>query len=155
MTAYSNFTDQTKIYIYPSSRKFYPQEMEELHSLLQSFITNWTQVQAEYKIVYQRFLVFFIEEDAQITTEMMDTLASFILKLEQKYNIILLDKINVCFKQGEYVQYKDMKKFKTLIKNKSISAKTIVFNNFVQTKEEFENLWEIPISDSYLSHLIK
>ena len=155
LTNYQNLSDEAKVYLYPSSRKFYPNELEELELKIKKFVTNWTDYSSSYKIEYNRFLLFFLEENAVITTDLLDKLASFIFQLEKEYDITLLDKVNVCFKQGEYVQYQEMKRFRELIKKKSISKKTIVFNNFIQTKYDFENEWEVPITNSWLSHLIK
>ncbi|MCD6544374.1 MAG: ABC transporter ATPase, partial [Flavobacteriaceae bacterium] len=80
-------------------------------------------------------------------------LVTFILGLEEKYNISLLDKVNVCFKQGEYIQLKEISDFKKLIKNRGVSKNTIVFNHFVNIKQEYENDWEMPASDSWVSHM--
>lgn len=155
LTNYQNLSKEAKAYIYPSSRKFYPNELEELENKLKVFLKKWTPFSTSFKIPYNRFIVIFLEENAWITTELLDSLANFIFQLETAYNITLLDKINVCFKQGEYIQYQEMKRFRELIKKKSISKKNIIFNNFIQNKYEFENNWEIPISESWLSHLIK
>ena len=155
LTNYQNLSEEAKVYLYPSSRKFYPNELEELESEIKEFTSNWTEFSSSYKIEYNRFLLFFLDENAVITTELLDKLAVFILQLEKEYNVFLLDKVNVCFKQGAYVQYQDMKRFRGMIKSKSVSKKTIVFNNFIQTKFEFENEWEVPITSSWLSHLIK
>jgi len=152
---YQNLSENSKVILYPSSRKFYPNELEELHSKIKNFLTDWTEFSATYKIEYNRFLVFFLEENAVVSTELLDNLALFIFQIEKDYEVTLLDKVNVCFKQGQYVQYQEMKKFRELIKKKSVSNKTIVFNNFIQTKHEFENEWEVLITESWLSHLIK
>ena len=57
--------------------------------------------------------------------------------------------MNVTFKQGEFVAHKDLADFKKLVKNKSVSANTIVFNNLVNTKGEFTHDWEVPLKDSW------
>ncbi len=155
LTNYQNLSEESKVYLYPSSRKFHPNELEELENKLKDFTSNWTDFSATYKIEYNRFLLFFLEENAVVTTELIDKLSSFIFQLEKDYEVTLLDKVNVCFKQGKFVQYQEMKKFRELIKKKSVSKKTIVFNNFIQTKYDFENNWEMSITDSWLSHLIK
>ena len=36
-----------------------------------------------------------------------------------------------------------------MIKNRSISKKTIVFNNLINNKSEFLNNWEVPIEESW------
>ena len=33
-------------------------------------------------------------------------------QMQEKFDVMLLDKMNVCFKQGEFVQYKELKDFK-------------------------------------------
>ncbi|MCF6350246.1 MAG: ABC transporter ATPase [Flavobacteriaceae bacterium] len=157
---YSDLSEEAKVFLYPSSRKFYDNEIEELELQIKEFIANWsdlslgeTTFSASYKIEYNRFILFFISENTIITTALLNKLALFILKLEKEYAITLLDKINVCFKQGRFVQYQEMKRFRKLIKNRSISKKTIVFNNLIKTKYEFENEWEVNVTDSWLSHL--
>ena len=77
------------------------------------------------------------------------------LNLQQEYEVELLDKMNVCFKQGKYVQYKELKDFKKLLKDKALTGKSIVFDNLVTTKEEFENFWEVPISESWYGRFLK
>ena len=153
---YEDLSQEAKAFVYPSSRKFYPQELEVLQTEIKEFLdSNFKDFKVHYKILHNRFIIFFIESDTSIPMELQDKLASFILELEQKYQITLLDKINICFKQGEYVQYQDMKKFRTLLKNRSISKNTIIFNNLIQNKYDFEEHFETPLSESWLSHLVK
>ena len=62
--------------------------------------------------------------------------------------------MNACFKQGEYVQYKDLKEFKKLLKNKAVTAKTIIFDNLITTKLDFDNNWEISIEESWYNRYL-
>ncbi len=155
---FNSLSEEAKVWIYPSSRKFYPQEIDELTQKLQSFVEVWKQDNADFKasfeLKYDRFIVFSAEEDAQLTNADIDQQVAFILQLQQEYEVELLDKMNVCFKQGEFIQYKDVKEFKTLLKKKSVSAKTVVFDNLVQTKGELENYWEVPITESWYNRFL-
>jgi hypothetical protein len=151
---YTSLDQDSKVFLYQSSRKFYKNELEEITTKIKSFL-NELEITVAFKIEYNRFILFFIDPKNTLSTKTIDNLVTFIFELENKYDVTLLDKVNVCFKQGEFVQYQDMKRFRELIKKKSISKKTIVFNNFIQNKYEFENLWEIPITQSWLSHLFK
>lgn len=144
----------SKIWIYQSDRKFYPQEVDEIIMKIEFFISQWEndneQLQASYQLKYDRFLIIAVDTSKTILTmETIDASVSFILGLQNQYKIELLDKLNVCFKQGEFVQYKELKAFQKLIKSRSISAKTIVFNNLINIKEELEYAWEIPITESW------
>ena len=72
-----------------------------------------------------------------------------ILEFEDLFKVSLLDKLNVSYKHGAFVAHKNIEDFKKMAKAKSISKKTIVFNNLVQTKIEYLTNWEIPASDSW------
>lgn len=155
---YRNISDNARAFIYPSSRKFYSQEIELLTQKITDFISDWKQEDAMFKVSYQflysRFIIFLIDENSELTNQDIDKQVAFILQLQQEYEVELLDKMNVCFKQGEFVQYKEIKEFKKLLKNKSVNDKTIVFDNLVQTKYELENYWEVPITESWYNRFL-
>lgn len=156
---YDDLPQNSKVWIYPSSRKFYPTEIEGLEEKIKLFIENWNQdgdnIQAGYQLKYNRFITVFTSGEQAITTAAINDLVAFIINLQQEYEVELLDKMNVCFKQGEHVQYKDLKTFKTLIKGKAVNKKTVVFDNMVTTKDEFEEYWEIPVTESWYKNLFK
>lgn len=155
---YTNISDNARVFIYPCNRKFYPQEIELLTQKITDFIANWKQEDTMFKVSYQflysRFIIFLINESSALTNKDVDKQVAFILQLQQEYEVELLDKMNVCFKQGEFVQYKEIKEFKKLLKNKSVNDKTIVFDNLVQTKYELENYWEVPITESWYNRFL-
>ncbi|MGI9530367.1 ABC transporter ATPase [Lutimonas sp.] len=144
--------DESKVIIYPGSRKFYANELPDLQDKVASFCNNLKGVDLNFEIRYDRFLVFFISDNTPLDLDNHNLLVSFILELEKTYEISLLDKVNVCFKQGPYVQLKEIPDFKLLIKNKGVSKKTIVFDNMITTKLEFKDSWEVPAGESWLSH---
>ena len=78
----------------------------------------------------------------------------FIQEIEEEFQVTLLDKMNVTFKQGEFLAYKSLSDFRKMAKDKAVSANTIVFNNLVENKEEFETHWEVPASDSWHSRFL-
>ena len=70
-------------------------------------------------------------------------------ELEKKFGVDLMDKMNVTFKNGEYLAHKDLAAFRKMAKARSVSDKTIVFNNLVQNVGEYRENWEVPASDSW------
>lgn len=155
---FKELSEEAKVWVYPSSRKFYSQEIDAIHQKLKQFVENWKKedlsFKASYKLVYNRFIVFSSEGNTPLLNEDLDVQVAFILQLQQELKVELLDKMNVCFKQGEFVQYKDLKEFKKLIKNKSVSEKTIVFDNLINSKFDFENYWELPITESWYNRFL-
>lgn len=145
---------ESKVWIYPSNRKFYPKEIEEIRSSVRGFIDKWkkedTSFQASFEFKYDRFIVIAADDsESQLSVGDIDASVAFILELQNRFEVVLLDKLNVCFKQGEFVQYKDLKEFKKLIKQNSVSKKTIIFDNLVSNLEDYSEVWEIPITESW------
>jgi hypothetical protein len=153
---FENLPEESRIWIYPSNRKFSDEEISEIEKELEDFINNWsahgTALEASFTIKYSRFIIIAINQEVhQATGCSIDSSVAFIQSLEQKYNVDLLDKMNVSFKQGEFITYKPLLDFKKLAKDKSVSENTIVFNNLVNTIEEWKENWEVPASESWHS----
>ena len=151
---FENLPDESKIWIYQSNRKFSDEEIIEIEISLKLFIENWsahgTQLEASYQIRYNRFIIIAVNQDVQVPTGCsIDSSVQFIQNLEQKYTVDLLDKMNVTFKQGEFITHKTLLEFKKLAKDKSVSENTIVFNNLVNSIEEMNESWEVPAMDSW------
>jgi hypothetical protein len=157
---FEEIPEDAKVWVYPSSRKFYPNEIEALEEKVKKFVENWkaddVAFKASYKILYNRFIVFTADDIAtELSNADMDAAVSLILNLQETYEVALLDRMNVCFKQGEHVQYKDLKDFKKLLKNKALTGKSIIFDNLVNTKQDFDNYWEIAIEESWYNRFLK
>ncbi len=144
--------DNSKIYIFPANRKLYPQESPVIQERIGKFLKEISAIDLYFEMKYDRFLILIVSHETPLNMEQSDALVNLIQELEKEYKITLLDKVNVCFKQGEYVQLKEMNAFKKLIKSKGVSKKTIVFNNLVTTKSEYDCCWETPAEESWISH---
>ncbi|MCF6297890.1 MAG: ABC transporter ATPase [Flavobacteriaceae bacterium] len=149
---FNTLPETSKIYIYPSNRKFYPNEFPIIEEKIKTLLHEFEASNLFFEIKYNRFILIFISDETPLSMEQNDLLISFIFSLEKEFDISLMDKVNVCFKQGKYVQLKEILDFKKLIKNKGVSKNTIVFNNLIHTKEEFECCWETPAINSWISH---
>jgi len=157
---YNSLPEDSKVWVYPSDRKFYPNEIEGIEVKIKNFIENWEtgneNFKASYQFLYHRFIIFAVDVSSyQLTNEDIDTSVSFILELQETYKVSLLDKMNVCFKQGQFVQYKELKDFKKLLKNKALTGKSIIFDNLVSNKEDLDNHWEMPIEDSWYNRFLR
>lgn len=154
---FNSLSEEARVWVYPCSRKFYPQELDALNEKLKTFVENWKTEETDkvsFQLLYNRFVVFALEDGSTVINTELDAQVGFILELEQAYEVSLLDKMNVCFKQGEFVQYKEVKEFKKLLKNKSVNQKTIVFDHLIQTKFDLENYWEVPITESWYNRFL-
>lgn len=159
LVPYDSLTESAKLWIYPASRKFYKEEVSVVKEKIETFVSLWRKEDEDFKASYQflhdRFIIVLAQDDnGKLVSQDIDQLVGFILNLQTEYDLELLDRMNVCFKQGEFVQYKEIKAFKKMLKSKSVSEKTIVFDNLIQTKEELENFWEVPITESWYNRFL-
>jgi hypothetical protein len=151
---FNSLPPNARVWIYQCNRTFTEAEILGIKQALDDFIAHWTahgkDLKAGYEIKYNRFLILGLDQTAQGATGCsIDASVHFIQQLEKTYDVTLLDKMNVSYKQGEFIAYKPLTDFKKMAKQKAISKKTIVFNNLVATKEEFEAHWEVPAEESW------
>ena len=157
---FNTLPETSRVWIYQSNRSFTESELEEITSKLNVFIESWTahgsDLQSGFEIKYKRFIIIGLNQNLNNATGCsIDASVSFIQQLEQDYNVDLLDKMNVSYKQGEYLAYKTLKDFRKMAKQKAVSKNTIVFNNLVTNIAEYKENWEVPASESWHSRFIK
>ena len=134
----------SRIWIYQSDKKFKGSEIDQIQTKLTQFLKNWTahgdNLKSSFEIKYDRFLVIALnEKSTKASGCSIDACVHFIQQIENEYQVSLLDKMNVAFKQGEYVSYKSIVEFKSLIKNKSVSKNTVVFKTCLCKAISFED----------------
>lgn len=159
LTAFDVLPDSSKIWIFQASRSFTQQEIAEIRQAFDAFIEAWTthgsDLKAGYEIRYNRFIILALDQtETSASGCSIDASVHFIQQLEKKYDVALLDKMNVSYKQGEFIAYKPLNEFKKMAKQKAVSKNTIVFNNLVTNKGEFLEHWEVPASESWHSRFM-
>jgi hypothetical protein len=157
---FETLPEESRVWIYQANRSFTDAEIAEIELQLKVFIENWTahgsDLKSGYNIVYKRFIVIALDQNLNMASGCsIDASVHFIQQLEKQYNVDLMDKMNVSYKQGDYIAHKSLLDFKKMAKDKAISKQTIVFNNLVNNIAEFKENWEVPASESWHSRFIK
>src|ERR1700749_5003601 len=98
------FSEQSRVWIYQSDRELYEDEVKQLHEILNKFAAEWTahnhQLKAKAEIRYNRFLILIVDESqAGASGCSIDKSVNFIKRLEQEFNIILLDRFNLAYRE--------------------------------------------------------
>lgn len=157
---FDELPDTSRVWIYQANRSFTENELNEIAGKLEQFISSWTahgaNLNASYEIRYKRFIIIALDQNINAATGCsIDASVNFIQQLEKDYNVDLLDKMNVSYKQGEHIAYKNLIDFRKMAKEKAVSPSTIVFNNLVNTKAEYIDEWEVPASESWHNRFLK
>lgn len=153
-TDFKNLPEDARVWVYQCNRSFTEEEQKLLHTQLEDYLNQWKvhgkSLLSAFELRYNRFIVIGALPDAHgVGGCSLDSLARFIQDLEVQYGVTLLDRMNVSYRQGEHIAYKNLADFKKMVKDKAVSAQTIVFNNLVNTKMEYEENWEVPLEDSW------
>ena len=153
---FENLPEESKIWIYQSNRKFSDAEFAAIEIDLKLFLESWeahgTVLESSFELRYNRFIILAANQEVQIATGCsIDKSVQFIQNLEKKYDVELLDKMNVTFKLGDHLAHKTLMDFKKMAKDKAVTENTIVFNNLINTIEEYKDSWEVAAMDSWHS----
>jgi hypothetical protein len=158
-TAYKNLPNNSRVWMYQSDRVFTNQEIDLIAIKATAFIELWTRhgdnLKGSFTIKYNQFLVLAVDEGFNnVSGCSIDASVRFVKELENELQIDLMNKLNVSFKDGNNINIVKLADFQKFAKEQRITKETIVFNNMVQTKEEVENNWEIPASESWHNRFI-
>ena len=154
LVPFDSLPDSSRVWIYQANRSFTEDEIQEISNRLDVFIEKWTahgaDLKASYEIKYNRFIVIALDQQLNAASGCsIDASVQFIQQLEKDFNVDLLDKMNVSYKQGEFIAYKSLADFRKMAKQRAVSPNTIVFNNLVNNKAEYLSDWEVPASESW------
>jgi hypothetical protein len=155
----SNFHPDSKVWIYQSSREFSSSELNEIEQLGNSFVSEWAahgaKLKAGFEIRYNRFIIIIADESQAMASGCsIDKSVSLIRHIENTYNLNLLDRMSIAYKSDEQVLTLHLNDFEAQLKSGILSSETIVFNNLVQTLDEFTHQWEIPVKESWHKMLV-
>lgn len=156
LTDFKNLPDDARIWIYQANRKLSDDEVLAIGEQTNKFIEQWTahgaDLKAGFEIRYNRFIIIALDQSlAAASGCSIDASVHFIQQLEKEFDVDLLDKMNVTFYNGDFIAHKTLSDFRAMAKAKSVSPKTVVFNNLVNTKGEYDQLWEVPAAESWHS----
>lgn len=156
----ADFSYDSKVWIYQSNRLFTISEALHIEDILKNFYTNWRshgqQVKGHADLLFGQFIIIMADETATgVSGCSTDGSVRLVKEIEKAFNVTLFDRQLLAFIVKEKVQLIPMSQLNYALENDFINADTIYFNNLVQTKEELENNWLIPIKQSWLVSKIK
>lgn len=156
---FEELPETSRVWIYQSNRSFTTEEEENIVEKTKAFLSHWVAhgqpLHASFELKYHRFLIIALDQQKHPASGCsIDESVHFIQQLEKEFQVDLLDKMNVSYRHGDFIAYKELSDFRKMVKNNSVSAQTIVFNNLVINKYEYETLWEVPLEESWHSRFL-
>ena len=151
----ADFHDQSKVWIYQSSRLFAMSEAFEMEDMLNNFIASWKSHGAPVKgfanLFFGQFIIVMADESATTVGGCStDSSVHLIQAIEKKFNVDLFNRQNLAFIVKEKIQLLPFSQLEYAVANNFINADTLYFNNTVLTKKELAEKWLIPVKESWL-----
>lgn len=151
-----NFPGDSRVWVYQSSRLFSLQEALEIEEMLQRFASQWlshgSPVKGAAHLFFGQFVILMADESATgVSGCSTDSSVRLIREIEQRFGVNMFDRTTLAFVIKDKVQLLPLSQLSYALENGFISGDTLYFNNLVQTKEELEGNWIIPVKESWLS----
>ena len=156
---YKDLADHSRVWIYQSNRRLSDDEVKEIRNYGDQFIQQWaahgSDLHAAFEVRYNQFLILFADE-SQVKASgcSIDSSVRFIKEIANAYGLDLFDRLNITFRQGDKIDMLRMNDFQMALEKGQLTEQTVVFNNLVETKSDFENKWEVPVKESWHAQLL-
>ncbi len=155
----NNFHPGSRVWVYQCSRLLSLNEALEAEEMLKEFIQQWnshgTPVKGEAHLFFGQFIVLLADETATgVSGCSTDSSVRLIKDIGQKFGVNMFDRTTLAFIIKDKVQLLPLSQLQYAVDNEFISADTLYFNNLVQTKEELESKWMVPVKESWLNKKI-
>lgn len=154
-----DFAPDSRVWIYQASRLFTLSEVLQVEILVKEFADNWKShgdpVKGYGNILFGQFVVLMADERATgVSGCSTDSSVRLIKQIEEIFHVNMFDRQMLAFMIKDKVQLLPMAQIQYAIDNQFITPDTLYFNNLVQTKEELENRWIVPVKESWLKNRV-
>ena len=154
-----DFNDNSRVWIYQSSRLFFISEALEMEDMLNEFTANWKSHGAPVKgfanLFFGHFIVLMADETATgVSGCSTDSSVHLIKSIEEKFKVQFFERQTLAFVVKDKIQLLPLNQLEYAVENNFINVDTLYFNNTVLSKKDLIEKWIIPVKDSWLAKRI-
>lgn len=156
----ADFSDESKVWVYQSSRPFIEREATEINEQLSQFYTQWLShgepVKGWARLLFSQFIVMMADESGtHVGGCSTDASVRVIKSIERQYEVNMFDRLMLTFLVDGKAQMLPLNQVQYALEKGYIQKDTPLFNNVVLTKQELMNKWLIPLNASWLASRLK
>jgi hypothetical protein len=156
---FEHLSPDSRVWIYQADRILTLQEVSNIKSELNNFVSNWVShgasLVASADVIYNLFIVFAVDEQKEHASGCsIDKSVNFLKEIEKKYSVSMFNRLLVSWKENNSIQLTPLHEFEKLISSGKINGTTTVFNNLIETVRELNANWEVPLLQSWHKKLI-
>ncbi len=156
---FNDMPPEARLWVYQADRPLSSSEQELVKIQSKAFIEQWTahgaNLKASFDISFDQFLIITVDENfSQASGCSIDSSVRFVQYLEKELKISFLDRSRVAFwdvaLEPSRIITRNLDEIKEKVQSGEIRENTIVFNNMVTSKGEFDANWKIETKNSWL-----
>lgn len=151
----SQLPPHTRVWIYQSSRPFTADENNYIKNVCNAFVAEWaahgSKLSAAIEVLHHRFIVIFVDEAVAMASGCsIDKSVRLIKQLEQELSISLTGRMEIAYMAGDEIKTFHLHDLGKMLASGNITNNTLLFDNMVSTKADFDNKWLCPLKDSWV-----
>lgn len=155
--AFNTLPESSRVWIYQADRLFTKEDKEIISTALSSFLQQWTAhgntLKAAFDLPFDHFIIIGLDEQqADASGCSIDGLFRVLQQLSAETQIDFFNRNRIAFKKQEDIVLID----RALLKEKASewNARTLTFNNLVQTKAALQTEWIVPAEGTWLKRYL-
>lgn len=160
-TSLTYLSEHSRVWIFQANRFLNDSEIALIKKTMNDFIPNWAshgnELYGGFECLNNLFLVVAVDESKSPASGCsIDSLTRVIKDLGAQLNIDFFNRLNIAYEnENNQLELVSMNDFKRLYLAGNVTSDTIVFNNLVQNRGEFNSNWRTSVKNSWHANLFQ
>lgn len=155
MTLYTEMPPESKVWVYAANRILTDQELSAIKEAGDTFTRSWTahnqQLKASFTILHNVFMIFMVDENHnEVSGCGIDKSVHFMQDLDKTYQLDVFNRLRLELWQNESVIITNKQKLSVMLQEGAVNEQTLFFNKTLTTKKQFDEQFQIPLSESWV-----
>jgi len=152
--AFNELPVSSKVWVYQSREKLTNELKTRIIEIGTDFLNSWeshgSSIPSSIDIFYDQFILITADDCGDgLCGRAKDAQVRLMQQLEMQLNVTLTDRMLTAYKDNDKIVSINFNDFKQLASSDKITAETTVFNNLIETKEDFLTNWETTAKNSW------
>lgn len=151
---FTGYKDSDRVWVYQSDKNLSEEQIAGIENGLSEFFSQWKShgenVKADFKILHNRFLVLVADAADPLCGRAMDASVRFVKETGEKMQINFLNRRQIAYCDNDNIKTFSLNEIPELFQKGILKEDTLIFNNGISTKKEFDSNWKIAMKDSWL-----
>jgi hypothetical protein len=148
-----------RVWTYIISRELSETERKQILEEGTKFVGQWTaheaRLTASFEVFRDKIIIVKVNEQVNSASGCsIDKLTRFIKETEKNFDVGLLNRLLVAYKDNEKINVTHSTEIPHLLASGKINENTIVFNTSVSNEDELKH-WELPLKSTWLNKFLQ